>query len=63
MTPKEMAFTIGNGLLSFRVAGLDLSRVARLDFVGRIFILFTSPIRNAYSIQGIADVRYHYRQR
>jgi len=21
MTPKEMAFTIGNGLLSFRVAG------------------------------------------
>jgi hypothetical protein len=31
MTPKEMAFTIGNGLLSFRVAGLDLPRVARLS--------------------------------
>jgi len=58
-----MAFTIGSALLSFRVAGLDLRRAASPDFGDRIFILFTSPIRNAYSIQEIADVRYQYRQR
>jgi len=56
MPRKEMAFASGNGLLSFRVAVLDLPRVARLDFVDRIFILFTSPIRNAYSIRENADV-------
>jgi hypothetical protein len=32
MTPKEMARTIGNRLLSFRVAGLDLPRVAPAGF-------------------------------
>ena len=56
MPPKEMAFTIGNRLSSFQVAALDLPSVARLDFVDRIFILFTSPIWNAYSIQENTDV-------
>ena len=51
-----MGFTIGNGLLSFRVAGLDLPRVASPDFVAGIFILFTSLIRTAYSIREDTDV-------
>jgi hypothetical protein len=51
-----MAFTIGSGLLSCRVAGLDLPRVASPDFVAGIFILFASPIRTAYSILENTDV-------
>jgi hypothetical protein len=38
MIPKEMAFTIGNGPLSFRVAGLDLP--ASLAWISSIEFLF-----------------------
>jgi len=58
-----MAFTIGNRLLPFRGAGLDLPGPFRPDFGDGIFILFTSPIWTAYSIREEADVGYQCRQR